>query len=193
MAGRRRQVVEPDSSERDLGPPAEPEAVARTIVLTKLTSQARSRHELEEALANKDVPAEVATLVLDRFQAAGLVDDDAFAEAWVESRVKTRGLSRRALRYELRRKGVSDEVIATSLDRLEPDAEVAAARRLVDRKLQSTRQLPADVRFRRLVGLLARKGYPGGLSVRVVREAVHRDAMRDADPDGLTADVLDPS
>jgi regulatory protein len=146
--------------------------VARTIVLTKLAAQARSRSELAEALAAKAVPAEVSTAVLDRFEEVGLVDDTAFAEAWIQSRQTSRGLSRRALRQELRRKGVDDDVIAESLDALDPDDELAAARRLVERKLRVTRHLDASVRIRRLSGVLARKGYPAGLAFRVVREAI---------------------
>lgn len=172
MGSRRRSQGAPDESGRDLGPAADPESVARTIVLTKLAAQARSRSELVEALAAKAVPAEVSTAVLDRFEEVGLVDDTAFAEAWIQSRHTSRGLSRRALRQELRRKGVDDEVIAESLDALDPDDELAAARRLVERKLRATRHLDASSRIRRLSGVLARKGYPAGLAVRVVREAI---------------------
>lgn len=172
MGSRRRSQAAPDESGRDLGPAADPESVARTIVLTKLAAQARSRSELVEALAAKAVPAEVSTAVLDRFEEVGLVDDTAFAEAWIQSRQSSRGLSRRALRQELRRKGVDDEVIAESLDALDPDDELAAARRLVERKLRVTRHLDASVRIRRLSGVLARKGYPAGLAFRVVREAI---------------------
>jgi regulatory protein len=172
MASRRRSQREPEEAGRDLGPHADPESVARTIVLTKLTAQARSRHELAEALAAKAVPAEVSTAVLDRFEEVGLVDDTAFAEAWIQSRQPSRGLSRRALRQELRRKGVGEEIIAESLDALDPDVELAAARRLVERKLRATRHLDATARIRRLTGVLARKGYPAGLAFRVVREAI---------------------
>lgn len=189
MASRRRHQREPDEAGRDLGPPADPESVARTIVLTKLTAQSRSRHELEEALAAKAVPAEVSAAVLDRFEEVGLVDDTAFADTWVQSRQASRGLARRALRQELRRKGVDDEVIAESLDSLDPDAEIAAARRLVERKLPSTRNLDAPVRFRRLTGMLARKGYPGGLAIRVVREALADDAAQH--DTGLSAHEVD--
>lgn len=192
MAGRRRSQREPDEERRDLGPPADPEAIARNIVLTKLTGQARSRHELEVALTAKDVPGDVAAAVLDRFETVGLVDDTAFADAWVQSRQTSRGLASRALRQELRRKGVDDDVITESLDQLDPDAELTAARRLVDRKVQSTRLLPSHVRFRRLTGLLARKGYPGGLSVRVVREALAADAAPSGDDSaGADDDSLD--
>jgi regulatory protein len=191
MARRRRPQREPDEQGRDLGPQADPESVARTIVLTKLTGQARSRAELEKALADRGVPSDVAAAVLDRFQSAGLVDDTAFASAWVQSRGPGRGLSRRALRHELRGKGVNDDDIAEALEELNPETEAATARRLVERKLQSVAALPADVRFRRLLGVLARRGYPAGLSVHVIREALaehDRQSGADYEADRL----LDP-
>ncbi len=166
---------EPDDPARDLGPPADAEAVARTILLDKLTGRARSRHELAEALAAKDVPADVAVSVLDRFEQVGLIDDGAFAEAWIEFQQHTRGLARRALSQELRRKGIDDELVRESVDRIDPDVERATARGLVDRKLRSTRALDRDRRFRRLTSMLARKGYPAGLAIAVVRAAMVAD------------------
>jgi len=176
--GRQRRAgrPEPDATQHDLGPPADPESVARTIVLTKLTAQARSRHELAGALAAKAVPPDVAERVLDRFTEAGLVDDVAFADAWVQSRQRTRGVARRALAHELRGKGVDDSVIRDSLDQIQPDDERDTARALVARKLRSTRGLDRATRTRRLAGLLARKGYPAGLAMQVVREALAEDA-----------------
>lgn len=196
MGSRRHRQHEPDDPARDLGPPADPESVARTIVLTKLTASSRSRHELAEALAVKAVPPEVSAAVLDRFEEVGLVDDTAFADAWVSSRQASRGLSRRALRQELRRRGVDDEVIAESLDGLDPDDELAAARRLVDRKLASTRHVDPAARFRRLTGMLARKGYPGGLAIQVIREAVaaEREAVAaDGGDDHFSSAVPQPA
>lgn len=184
MARRKRQS-EPDDPARDFGPAADPASVARTIVLTKLTASAKSRRELADALAAKDVPDDIAEAVLDRFEAVGLVDDAAFAESWVRSRQTSRGLSKRALSQELRRKGVDDEVIRGCLEQIDPDDEFANARSLVQRKLRSSRSLDTATRIRRLVGMLARKGYPAGLAVKAVREALADDV------DALGADTLD--
>jgi regulatory protein len=172
MARRRSAREEPEDADRDLGPPADPAAVARTILLAKLTGQARSREELARALDAKDVPADVARTVLDRFEEVGLVDDQAFAEAWVESRQASRGLSRRALAVELRRKGIADDLIQETVSAIDPDRERAIARGIVDRKLAGTRRLDAATRFRRLASALARKGYPPGLCTAVVQEAL---------------------
>src|SRR5689334_25278851 len=94
----------------DLGPDADPESVARKILLDQLTGRARSRSDLAAKLAQRNVPEEIATRLLDRFEEVGLVDDAAFARGWVEQRQSGRGLARRALAQELRRKGIDDEV-----------------------------------------------------------------------------------
>jgi regulatory protein len=165
-------------------PDADPEAVARDICLRLLTGQPRTRAELAAALAERNVPADAAETVLARFDEVGLIDDTAFAGAWVETRHRGRGLGKRALAHELRRRGVDNEVIQGALDQLDPDTEVETARALVARKLPSSRGLPTPRRVNRLVGMLARKGYPPGLAARVVREAL-------ADEGAVTVSELD--
>jgi len=118
------------------------------------------------------VPDEAADKVLSRFTEVGLIDDALFAAMWVTSRHRARGLASAALRRELRRKGIGDEVAQEALEELDPDQELATARALVQRKLASTRSLTPDARVRRLAGMLARKGYPAGTAFRVVREAL---------------------
>jgi regulatory protein len=157
------------------GPDADPESVARKILLDQLTGQARSRSELAGKLAAKNVPDDVASRLLDRFEEVGLVDDEAFARAWVSSRGPAgsgggKGLARRALAQELRRKGVSDEVAREALDEIDPADEEETARALVRKKLRAMRGLDPDKATRRLVGALARKGYPPGLAFSVVKD-----------------------
>jgi regulatory protein len=168
--GRATAPTEPPPDRVTDGPDADPESVARTILLTALTGQARSRKELRDRLAKKDVPDELAERLLDRFGEVGLVDDEAFARSWVESRQRSRGLARRALAQELRRKGVDDETARSALDDLDPAQEEEAARQLVRKKLRSLRGVDHTTATRRLAGLLARKGYPAGLAFAVVRE-----------------------
>ncbi|MCD6640138.1 MAG: recombination regulator RecX [Nocardioides sp.] len=159
-------------------PEADHEAVARKILLDALTGQARSRKELADKLAKKDVPADLARRLLDRFTEVGLVDDAAFARQWVESRQRSRGLAPRALAQELRRKGVDDDTARAALDLIGEDDQRAAARALVDKKLRSLRGVDTTTATRRLAGLLARKGYPAGMAFEVVREA-----LGELDPD----------
>lgn len=152
------------------GPEADSESVARKILLDQLTGRARSRKELSDKLASRNVPGDVATALLDRFEEVGLVDDGAFARTWVSQRQQGKGLSRRVLAQELRRKGIDEEVAKEALDEIDPADELAAARDLVRKKLRSMRDLEDQVATRRLVGMLARKGYPPGLAFGVVRE-----------------------
>ena len=170
------------------GPEADPEAVARKILLDALTGQARSRKELSDKLAKKLVPVEIAERLLDRFEEVGLIDDEAFARLWVSHRQPGKGLARRALAQELRRKGVDDEIAREVLDEVDPADEEEAARRLVRKKLRTLTRVDDTVATRRLVGLLARKGYGSGMSFAVVRDELR--AARSAEPSDGDDDVL---
>jgi regulatory protein len=177
----------PDARIKASQPPRDPEAAARAICLRLITVEPRTRSQLAQALQRKQIPDAIADGILDRFTEVGLIDDQAFARAWVESRHHSRGLSRRALSTELRRRGVADDDVREAVETLDPDQEVATARQIVDRKLRSTRGQPPDARARRLVGALARKGYGPALAYRIVREALEAEGAELApgldDPD----------
>jgi regulatory protein len=158
----------------------DPEARARLVCLRLLTHAPQTRAQLADALSRRGIPAEIADNVLERFTDVGLIDDAAFAKAWVESRHYSRGLAGRALTAELKQRGVADDEIREAVDGLGPDAEVATARELVARKLAATKGQPTQARVRRLTGMLARKGYPPGLAFRVIREALGTEGT-DAD------------
>ncbi len=168
--------------------PADPESRARDICLRLLTGAAKSRKQLGDALRKREIPDEVAEEVLTRLEEVGLIDDAAFARAWVESRHSVRGLSRRALAQELRTKGISGEFAEQALAQLDHDDETEAARALVDRRLRATRGLERQTRTRRLVGLLARRGYSEGLAFRVVRDALDAEGSTDEDEYGDEGD-----
>ena len=165
------------------GPEADHEAVARKILLDQLTGQARSRKELSDKLASRNVPDEIATALLDRFEEVGLVDDEAFARSWIASRQPGKGLARRALAQELRRKGIDDEVARDALDEVDPADEEAAARALVRKKLRTLSRVNDTTATRRLVGMLARKGYASGLAFAVVRDELAAADRSTADLD----------
>lgn len=156
-------------------PEPDQESVARAIALRMLTGAPRSRAQLAEAMARRDVPEEVASKVLDRFTEVGLVDDAEYARMLVRTRHAERGMSRRALGVELRRRGVDDETAAAALEQVEDADEETAARALVRRKLAATRGLDPEVRARRTYATLGRKGYGPGLVSRLVREELARE------------------
>lgn len=160
-------------------PEPDPESVARAICLRQLTMGPRTRAQLADAMARRDVPEAVAERVLDRFTEVKLIDDAAFAQGWVRSRHDGRGLARRALAQELRTKGVDDGLARDALDQLDPEQERETAHRLVRGRLRATRGLAYETRVRRLAGLLARKGYPGGLALSVVRAELAAEGERD--------------
>ncbi|NEE01734.1 regulatory protein RecX [Phytoactinopolyspora halotolerans] len=139
-------------------------------------------------MAKKGVPDDVRERVLDRFAELNLIDDAAFAEAWVESRHVGRGLARRALGHELRQRGVEPALVDEAVAALPTEREEETARELVAKRLAGTRRLEPQARMRRLMGMLARKGYPQGLAYRVVREALESDG---ADGDDLPEPQLE--
>ncbi|ANP49881.1 regulatory protein [Streptomyces griseochromogenes] len=163
----------PSSSRAERGESSgDPAEQARAICLRLLTGAPRTRKQLADALRKRDIPEDVTEEVLSRFEEVGLIDDGAFADAWVESRHHGRGLARRALARELRTKGVDSAVIDEAVAQLDSEQEEVTARDLVARKLRATRGLDRDKRLRRLAGMLARKGYPESMALRVVRQAL---------------------
>jgi regulatory protein len=142
-----------------------------------LTAAPRTQAQLAGALRRKGIPDDVAEAVLGRFAEVRLIDDAAFAAAWVESRHHGRGLAGRALAAELRQRGVAQTDIQAAVDSLDPERELATARELARRRLSATRGQPLVTRVRRLTAMLARKGYPAGLAYRVVREALDQEGI----------------
>ena len=163
------------------GPDADPMSVAREIALNRLTMRDHSRQELDDKLADKDVPEEVRTQLLDRFEELGLVNDAHFAQQWTRARRSSRKLSGYAVRRELQAKGVDRELIDEALEPIDHGSEVALATDLARKKWRQVHQLPREVAYRRMAGTLARKGY----SPAVVSEVL-RDVMQ-ADPDDVDA------
>ncbi|MBT2457081.1 recombination regulator RecX [Streptomyces sp. ISL-86] len=182
--GRREGRREGGREGRQELPPQSPEEQARAICLRLLTGMPRTRRQLADALDKRGIPEEVSQEVLSRFEEVGLIDDAAFAGAWVESRHRGRGLARRALARELRTKGVHATLVDEALEQLDSEQEEQTARELVERKLRSTRGLERDKRLRRLAGMLARKGYAEGMALRVVRRALEEEG-EDTDDLGL--------
>ncbi|GIJ35410.1 regulatory protein [Micromonospora sediminimaris] len=164
--------------------------MAREICLRQLAVRPRTRAELATALARRGISEETADQVLDRYDEVGIIDDAAFARAWVSSRHAGRGLARRALANELRQRGVDGDTASEALDELDETTEAETARALVERKLRTARGEP-DAVFRRLVGMLARKGYPAGVAIRAVKEAIAAQSAEAAEfAEQIDADAL---
>jgi regulatory protein len=169
-----------DSTEPEAAP-ASREEQARALCLRLLTARARTRAELSAQLTKRGYPDDVCTRVLDRLTDIGLVDDRDFAEQWVRSRRANAGKGKRALASELRTKGIADEMIAEALADVDADAERLRAEQLVADKLRRERLTDDtdDMKVaRRLVGMLARRGYDQSMAFDVVKVALASERER---------------
>ena len=158
-------------------PDAHTQAVeaAREIVLRRLDRSAAPRAALAELLERKEVDSRVASEVLDRLEAAGVIDDTAYAARLARTRFAEKGAARRAIAEELRRKGLGDRDIAAALDQIDSDDEDTAALALARKKLSATRDLPWEVRRRRTAAMLGRKGYSRDTSMRAIEAALDEE------------------
>lgn len=147
----------------------DPYSVATKIAVDALSRRARSRGELAEILAKRGTPEDVAERLLDRLVTQKLVDDHAFAQEWSQLRHRSKGLSRRVLAQELRKKSIAPEVIDEVLSEISRDDEIMAARNLVAKKLRSLSRFDSEVQYRRLHSLLARKGYSSSIISEAIR------------------------
>lgn len=157
------------------------EEQARNLCLRLLTARARTRAELAAQLTKRGYPDDVGERVLDRLADVGLVDDRDFAQQWVRSRRLNAGKGKRALASELRTKGVEDEVIADALADIDAGAERTRAEQLVADKLRRERLADDtdDTKVaRRLVAMLARRGYGQSMAFDVVKVALAGERER---------------
>lgn len=169
----RRSWTPPPKDPEQTSSEADPESVARAIVLRQLSMAPRSRSQLERKLSQRGCDPEVAARVLDRMTEVGLVDDEAYAEMLVRSKQGTKGLARNGLAHELRKQGIDPDVAEDALGKVGIDDERAKAAELVARKLRTMTGLAPDVQARRLAGMLARKGYPGEIAWPAIRDAIN--------------------
>ncbi|MGO3153686.1 MAG: regulatory protein RecX [Galactobacter sp.] len=181
------EEVGPEASKpKQLEPLSDDEALhlARAVGLRLLNAQPRTRQELRQKMAERDVPILAIEQALDEFQKYRYLDDAAFAKAWVESRVRSKGFARGRLSQELRRKGVDQELIQEALDQIEPEDEKHRCEEMALKKL-GHRTLPPsgpsqedrkerDKVLRRVVGFLARKGFNQGMALSCARRAMER-------------------
>ena len=156
---------------------------AKQVLLRRLSHAPRTRKELAKDLKDKDISDEVANVALDRFEEVGLINDQALASNYVSSQHQRKGLGKNALRQQLRAKGVSDEVALEAISQISDDQEFQAAFALACKKIRSLQKDDAKTQLRKIVGVLARKGYSSNLAFRVAKEVI-TDL-----PDGLPLEI----
>jgi regulatory protein len=156
---------------------------AKQVLLRRLSHAPRTRKELAKDLKDKDISDEVANVALDRFEEVGLINDQALASNYVSSQHERKGLGKNALRQQLRAKGVSDDVALEAISQISDDQEFQAAFALACKKIRSLQRDDAKTQLRKIVGVLARKGYSSNLAFRVAKEVI-TDL-----PDGLPLEI----
>ena len=156
---------------------------AKQVLLRRLSHAPRTRKELAKDLKDKDISDEVANLALDRFEEVGLINDQALASNYVSSQHERKGIGKNALRQQLRAKGVSDDVALEAISQISDDQEFQAAFALACKKIRSLQKDDAKTQLRKIVGVLARKGYSSNLAFRVAKEVI-TDL-----PDGLPLEI----
>jgi regulatory protein len=150
--------------------PEERRKKAKEVCFDLLAARPRSKDELRQALRRKGFDDETNETLLGKLDKAGLVDDSEFAEQWVRSRHAHQGLARSALIMELKRKGIDSEIATQAASEVDRESEEQRARELVRKRLHSLGNVEEQTAIRRLLGVLARKGYPQGLAYNIVRE-----------------------
>lgn len=153
----------------------EKKAPVRRRALLLLDSRQRSRNELRERLLRLDFEVQLVEAVLDDCEQSGLVDDRAFAAEWVRQRLTLKQKSATALDRELADKGVAPDIRSEALASITADDEHAAAWAAAEKKAKTIRTVPADRQeetkyLRRIVGVLARKGFGSAMSMDIATE-----------------------
>lgn len=153
---------------------ADPYTRAKTIVYNQLAYSAKTRGQLRKKLQSEGFEAELIEPLLDKFEAAKLIDDAEYAETFVRQKSRTKKLSRAALRRELAERGVRGEEAENALAQRTDEQEREDAAELVRKKLRPGMDLSdraeKDRVTRRLLGILARRGYSSSVSMSVIRE-----------------------
>ena len=152
----------------------DPYTRAKTIVYNQLAYSAKTRGQLRKKLQAEGFEAELIEPLLDKFQAAKLIDDAEYAQTFVAQKSRTKKLSRAALRRELAERGVRGEEAENALAQRTDEQEREDAAELVRKKLRPGMDLSdraeKDKVTRRLLGMLARRGYSSSVSMSVIRE-----------------------
>ena len=143
---------------------------AKNVLLHQLSRSMKTRFQLSEILKKREIPDEIAEAVLDRFTEAQLIDDAMFAAAYVRSRLEN-GRSASAIRSELRRKGVSQNLIDVNLADVDAEIEQKIANKLAANRYQRMSKLEDEVRKRRLLGFLQRRGFSQAIAYRAISNA----------------------
>jgi len=161
--------------------------MAYTRALRLLNQQDRSESQIRLHLQCQGIPDEIVNEVIERLVRAGLVNDERYAQNWVDNRNEFRPRSRRALAYELKLKGVSKEIADQALSRVDEDQLAYQAARKQARKLQ---HLPQPEYRQKMLSFLARRGFSYETSAPIADQVWAEDHVDDESKDFETTDEV---
>ena len=147
---------------------------ARNIVLKMLERGPKSSSELASALEQHEIPAEIANHVIARFSEVQLIDDATYAQQVVDASRRTKGLARSAVKRKLADKGLDSQIIDQVASEISDEDELAVAIDVAVKRLGQLAKLAPEVRNRRLIGFLQRRGFGSGVVFAAIREAEAR-------------------
>jgi len=136
----------------------------------------RSVREVRQRLKKAGVEEETIERVVEQLRNAGMLDDESFSKAWVESRLRAAPRGRRMIAWELRLKGVAEQEIEAALENVDDDATALEAARRRWPRLQA---LPPRERKRKLFEFLARSGFEYSAMEEALRQIESGDAAEE--------------
>jgi regulatory protein len=144
---------------------------ARNIVLRLLERGPKSSSELALALEKHEIPTEIARHVIQRFSDVELIDDSAYAQQLADASRRTSGLARYMVKRKLADKGLDQEIIDRVASEISDEDELLVATELAIKRRGQLSKLAPEVRDRRLIGFLQRRGFGSGVVFAAIREA----------------------
>lgn len=143
---------------------------AKEAALRLLDRQDRSVGECRAKLDERGFHTEAIEAALERLVELDLLNDERYARMLVRTRHAERGLVGRALVEQLHRKRIPPHIIELAMEEVDEESTRSVAREFAQRRLRSMASVERDKKFRRLVSMLARKGYSPGVAISVVTE-----------------------
>jgi len=150
---------------------------ARSIILRLLEKGPKSSAELLEVLLKNEIPAEIAKPLIERFTEVELINDQVYAQDLADASRRTKGLARSMVKRKLETKGLDKELIDQVASEISDEDELAVATELAIKRLGQLSHLQPEVRKRRLVGFLQRRGFASSAVFAAIREA-ESDAVK---------------
>jgi regulatory protein len=132
---------------------------AKSDALRLFSFSARSSTELRKRLEMKKIRPELIEQVIESFTRQGLLDDTKFAKLYAESRLYSRPTGKKNLEIDLKRKGLSPELISQTMAGLKDYDEKAMAKELIRVRFHKMTDISAEKKKARLIGFVKRRGF----------------------------------